>query len=109
MSKIGNNFVHDETSSAVDRGVGLGKYAMHLCHSVLTAVVRRSGLYAHSRRMGRWNASVDTRTRPRKNRYCSPSEYAWSTAAFVMLFGGATSGLADDVLCDDDVAAASNR
>jgi hypothetical protein len=53
ISSIGKSFVQDDTSSAVDSGVGFGKYAIHLCHSLLSTPGSPAGLYAQSRRIGK--------------------------------------------------------
>jgi hypothetical protein len=95
ISSIGNNFVQLLTSRAVDKGVGEEKYGIHFCQSLRAAPGRRSASKAHSTRIGRWKASVDSVTRQRKNRYCRPSGCACSTTAFVIPSCGGTSGLVD--------------
>jgi hypothetical protein len=92
---MGNSLVQLLTSRAVDKGVGEEKCGIHLCQNLRTAPGRRSASKAHSTRIGRWKASVDSVTRQRKNRYCKPSGCACSTAAFVMPSCGGTSGLVD--------------
>ena len=89
------------TSRAVDKGVGEEKCGIHFCQSLRAAPGRRSASKAHRTRIGRWKASVDSVTRPRKNRYCRPSECACSTAAFVIPSCGGTSGLVDVMFVEE--------